>query len=538
MKPKNFLKENKLHIVCLFLSAIALLTKVESFSGFPGSLLWAEDGNIFIPQAHQFGFSSIFKTYAGYYHFYPRIFALLSLFFPLALTPWIFVSGWLFAWFLMVLAIVRVARIVGAQDFYVVFLVIVATFQPTALETILNLTNAQWPIAVFLTLHVVFEIRCFKNELADFFVALAFALSGPWIIFLVPIIAAKFALNRRNNKKTEIIPVFYAVLIASVIQGLAIYSFGGRPGPSLLSSMTSNGFDLDFFMLFIGSLLQIWLFNGAHVSYLLLGAILWGAIFYFFLKGMKNTQAEDNHRILLLLVASMTFLVASLLFSTPVTAGQFKIGNAGRYVFVPVILNIILFFLVTFKYRWANICIMTMTLFAMLSLFNQPSYLFEKSLPFRSYEKFSRIREVYIPVSPGGGWGFDARFNFRGQLAAPDKVMIFKKHHNEKETNVNPNLFWNGAHLRLPIPETCGCATDLGIEIDVERSSAGDVLLQWFHEGKTHYKGNSIQRSSGAGMTTVQFAFPLEGNHTHIDFNPMSNEGDVIVHEVRFYCLK
>jgi hypothetical protein len=40
--------------------------------------LWGEDGAIFINQAREFGFSSLWITYAGYFHLYPRLVAWLS----------------------------------------------------------------------------------------------------------------------------------------------------------------------------------------------------------------------------------------------------------------------------------------------------------------------------------------------------------------------------------------------------------------------------------------------------------------------------
>lgn len=45
--------------------------------------LWAEDGTLFFPDALEFGFGSLFRPYAGYHHFFPRVIVLLALAFPL-----------------------------------------------------------------------------------------------------------------------------------------------------------------------------------------------------------------------------------------------------------------------------------------------------------------------------------------------------------------------------------------------------------------------------------------------------------------------
>ena len=52
--------------------------------------LWAEDGLIFSSQAREFGLSSFTIPHAGYLHFYQRLFAWISSFFDLQLTPLIF----------------------------------------------------------------------------------------------------------------------------------------------------------------------------------------------------------------------------------------------------------------------------------------------------------------------------------------------------------------------------------------------------------------------------------------------------------------
>lgn len=39
--------------------------------------LWAEDGTVFINQARELGVSSLWTTYAGYFHIYPRLVAWL-----------------------------------------------------------------------------------------------------------------------------------------------------------------------------------------------------------------------------------------------------------------------------------------------------------------------------------------------------------------------------------------------------------------------------------------------------------------------------
>ncbi len=49
---------------------------------------WGEDGHVFFADAYNFGWwHALFRTYAGYFHAFPRLGAALSLLTPLALAP-------------------------------------------------------------------------------------------------------------------------------------------------------------------------------------------------------------------------------------------------------------------------------------------------------------------------------------------------------------------------------------------------------------------------------------------------------------------
>lgn len=63
----------------LFLGLAAALLELRFAAPGPiAQYLWAEDGSIFINQAHTLGLAALWQPYAGYLHLYPRLVALLA----------------------------------------------------------------------------------------------------------------------------------------------------------------------------------------------------------------------------------------------------------------------------------------------------------------------------------------------------------------------------------------------------------------------------------------------------------------------------
>ena len=69
------------------LVACGLVIMARAWPRLMRAHFWAEDGNLFFPQAVAQGYRSFFEPYADYYHLAPRLFAYAFTFFPLLYYP-------------------------------------------------------------------------------------------------------------------------------------------------------------------------------------------------------------------------------------------------------------------------------------------------------------------------------------------------------------------------------------------------------------------------------------------------------------------
>ncbi|MDD5010851.1 MAG: hypothetical protein PHQ00_01880 [Phycisphaerae bacterium] len=114
---------------------------------------FAEDGSVFFKDAYELSFlSSVMKTYAGYYHIVPRLFAEFASFFPVRLAPLLYNSfsliiaaicfGWI--WLPHFRHLIR-------SDFTRLLLVLIFTLLPNQ-ESLMKLSYIQWYFLLWLTL--------------------------------------------------------------------------------------------------------------------------------------------------------------------------------------------------------------------------------------------------------------------------------------------------------------------------------------------------------------------------------------------------
>lgn len=153
-------------------------------ASFISDSLWAEDGPIFFGGAKSLGARSLVEPYAGYLHFYPRIFAFIASLLPFAYTPFVFFFGW-------VLAVVSIfwAASVALRDYrfgglLAMLLPILIIWQPHSGETFLSCTNAQWWLAVSLAI-----ICCFPEKFGPktYPIVVVLSITGPFSLLFAPL---------------------------------------------------------------------------------------------------------------------------------------------------------------------------------------------------------------------------------------------------------------------------------------------------------------------------------------------------------------
>lgn len=144
---------------------------------------FAEDGTFWFAQAHNLGVKAVLIPVAGYFQTNSRLIALFSTFFNYQYGPLIFN---IYAAILQCLPVLlftsnRYSTIDWKYKFISIF-VYLTLFNTS--ETYLNVTNAQWYLALSLCLIVFSKHKKLSNSLFDLGVVFLAGLSGPFSILI------------------------------------------------------------------------------------------------------------------------------------------------------------------------------------------------------------------------------------------------------------------------------------------------------------------------------------------------------------------
>lgn len=169
-------------------SAICLMALIwRRPDAFTMPWFYAEEGRDFLAQAYHEGWASCFNRTNGYFHLFPRLTASLglSIGIPLAMLPWLNLAGllilyatlWRYAWTRFPAG--RAARFVA---------VVTTVLVPLGNEIWMNMTNAQWPMALLIVL-ILFGRPAANRRwwAADALVCLLAAFTGPLALVLAPL---------------------------------------------------------------------------------------------------------------------------------------------------------------------------------------------------------------------------------------------------------------------------------------------------------------------------------------------------------------
>jgi len=172
---------------------LCLLTGLILLSREPYHLLqpqlWAEDGPVWIYGVYADGLAALWSPHTGYLQTFPRLVGLSSLIAPIGWVPEIFaLVGFLTqlmpAWLLMLPAGRELLPSWPARLLLVGFYLGV----PNSFETFVNITNAQWHIAIIMFLLIEMRIpkALLMRGIQNIFLVIG-GLSGPFCFILTPI---------------------------------------------------------------------------------------------------------------------------------------------------------------------------------------------------------------------------------------------------------------------------------------------------------------------------------------------------------------
>lgn len=517
----------------LIYSVILLLPRFGSLEYFPGKFLWAEDGSVFLEGAQTTGLQSLWAPYAGYLQIYPRLVALISCQFELATRPAILIAGWLLAYLLLMLIVIQRATRLGVGAIPTLALMTVISLQPSFGETFFNITNSQWLLGAGLAIMLMTEENdTTKASLWRAPIIALLGLSGPFSIILLPAVAFKAALLRTASKNW----ISYGILLfCGVVQAMVLLN-SGRIATAEFDPLPWN-----WFLSFV----QTAMFATDSFATIAAAGLFWLVLAYCIFIRRDVEPASPSTRLLpvALLIAAALFIAASVYSSKASPLAIVSLGGGNRYNWVP-------FCLIMFSaaISAAGSRVLQLLLLLPIAFICQQNFHAKTSddLQFRSFANFAKYRAVHIPTEPQSpifpGWSVLAGpQSTPAARLRPVKLDLrrFSPHAAELRLSTAGLVIsseGNDPILLLDGKLMCGSASDVAVEVELERTYAG--WLQFFWSQKQIFDSSrSLRRWYPSGQVTAQFAFPNLQGGAYLRLDPMEIPGSVQVKSITAYCL-
>ncbi|HDS0837317.1 TPA: glucosyl transferase [Escherichia coli] len=202
---------------------------------------WAEDGAVWLSQAHNIGISSIFMPQDGYMQTISRISYIAGVFFGIDNAP-------------LVATVIAIALRCLMCAFFIserfnfisvrlrFLLVIYFMLMPNIEEGFVNITNAQWYLSLYAIGVLIANAPSSKSwKTHDVIILLISGLSGPFVLFLAPCLFFKYAIPSLKLRSFKNL-INYEVLIIAfcfIVQASALLAgFDNRSKAPLGASIT------------------------------------------------------------------------------------------------------------------------------------------------------------------------------------------------------------------------------------------------------------------------------------------------------------
>jgi hypothetical protein len=514
-QPQATAKPLSALLISLVVTVLALRLRVGDvgFLDFMGRSLWAEDGNIFLNQAGEFGVRSLWTSYAGYLHLYSRLFALSAYRLDLIYVPWIFAFGYVLA-FSYSMYVVGRSLLTRRLGLWTVLLCALAIgCQPHTGELFLTITNAQWFLAVALSVIILLPSR---NALAaEPIVVLALSLTGPFCVLLVPAMLIHVAVNRDFRARWA---TYAALMCGAAVQLWFVLASGRGSG---------TGINLEWRQ-WARVAFDTATFGGNNWPVIAASLLFWVAFF----AGVYAVARRQGRAALVLpgtLLAAAGFLYLGGVWAFKDAPGGLNpvLANA-RYFLGPYSLLFIAATLIWSqvpRLLWLGMaCLATICVIQFRTIARQ-------DLQFESYAAFAgQVSNLIIPLPPANaefpGWHIDADLLVP---VRPSREVV----RYESDEALATLLVSQGQEIRMDTRGQCHAATHAGLEIEMTRPNAGWTKLSW-GTGDPH---SSLPRFYPQGRVTAQYAFPRATSAEDVRLEPGAPLEQTTIHAVRLYCL-
>lgn len=534
----NISKPGEMRSLYLFLIYIAsflfLLPRLDGFDYFYGKYLWAEDGVIFLNDSQEIGYKSLFKPYAGYLHFYPRLVALVATGLDLLYRPVVLLVGWLLAYGVLIYAIARAAIAMNFSLLSIITLIGLVSLQPNNGEVFFNITNSQWMLGAALSVYAITtDGGSLARKAGVCLMLVGMGLTGPFCIVLAPVLMVK-AIARRDWRYNS--HVYIPVILSAIIQSTVL----------LNSNRVSQGLVDDSLLDWVMASMLMLSFGSGKALVLLAVFCFWSLVFYSLIKRLRHDRGYASILTpFLLFITAVLFIIAGLISSKQNPLAIVAIGAGGnRYSWVPYTLIYISVMMITLESRIINLFIILLSSIVCAKNFNKVS---SPSLQFGSYANFSRFREVNIPINPQWptypGWHINGvPTGLLDRLAGneigidSESMEVIGARYKFKDGAVLIDSTSVDSQVVLRDKVQCLGALDIGVEIRLTRDSEGWLQSFWSEDGSFAEK-NSIRRWYPSGAVVAQFAFPSSEHGVHFRFDPMEVVGYGSIENIDIYCL-
>ena len=368
----------KKQTLILFFIFTVIILFLHSPNVFLHKSLWAEDGSIFFTEAAKYGYFSLFRTHAGYYHAIPRFVAIFSFLFPTLIIPYIYLIYVILVEFTAVAATYQVFKLDRIKyGFLIAFIPIIVPVVATVYD---NLTNMQWILAYLFLLLITQNWSKF-NKLFLILSVLLLSLTGPFSILVLPVMIARIIIFKDFKEK---FPVYFAYGIGFVCQSLSVINSSRVSGNS---QIFSNIFD--YCLNFVTCL----------SSYKFIALVIFLLAVVALLKCSKNYK--ENFITLSLFYFGFITLGVSLL--TVIKANASPVGFIEDRYYYLYVLSVLLMIIFTFKNKYITLFL----IFASLLSFSRRDLY---NINWDQYVKLSKFQDiVYVPIPPTFEWYAEIR---------------------------------------------------------------------------------------------------------------------------------
>ena len=503
----------------LLLATLGLWLRTDHLNHFAARHLWAEDGRVFISQAHALGWHSLLEPYSSYLHLYPRMVSLLANPLPLTDRPTVLLIGWLLAYYFMSFCAARLIRHMGGSPLHAAITVFLIAVQPNIGEVFFNVTNAQWHLGAALGFIAMTRSDCSsRTELIVLAViSLIAGLTGPFLIIVIAVVMFWLIPARRAWRGNW--PIYACMAIAALVQ--AVHTIQ-KPRVSI------HDFNFDPAVWTKG----LWRFvsMGANngLGYVLI-LVLLGCYVYLIFTSKGNRIKHLTALGLLFIGLGMGAAGMYAQFPDPLGAAARGLGQ--RYTWVPYAMVLASISVVSIGAH--RVLTAVLALAAFLFCARQPLASKKDDLHFKSFAKLAEVTETVIPIHPVQPVYPSWNIHLPPQTPEQPTYRMKMPDQNLTDTFNTPNL--SGSSIATGF--SCKNARHIGVEMDMHRQQQGEVTLYW-SDNERFGEQYKFGRWYPNGDIKAQFAFPAFPGNIFLHIDPHQQPPDATaIKALRIYCL-